>query len=121
MITEGHLEQLCLDWFRAGGYVTANGPDLAFDGDKPERRDYQQTILTGRLLAALQKINPHIPLSTLEEAVLTITKPESQRMSAHQKAKGPRVSAEARSRPGLPSPCFRVVGSWTDLVKEIFV
>jgi type I restriction enzyme R subunit len=77
MINEEHLEQLCLDWFRAGGYVTAYGPDLAYDGDTPERRDYQQTVLTGRLLTALQKINPHISRATLEEAALTITKPES--------------------------------------------
>ena len=34
-------------------------------------------MLTGRLLAALQKINPHIPLATLEEAALAVTKSES--------------------------------------------
>ena len=77
MLTEQSLEQLCLDWFGEGGYATAFGPDLAPDGDTPERRDYQQVVLTGRLLAALQKINPHLPLATLEEAVQTITKPQS--------------------------------------------
>ncbi len=77
MITEDQLEQLCLDWFRAGGYNYAFGPDIAHDGDMPERGDYQQTVLTGRLLGALQKINPHIPLETLEEAAQTISKPES--------------------------------------------
>ena len=68
-ITENHLEQLCLDWFHAGGYSTAYGPDLACDGTTPERRDYQQTVLTGRMLTALQRINPHIPLATLEEEI----------------------------------------------------
>ncbi|KIH78190.1 type I restriction enzyme, R subunit [Geoalkalibacter ferrihydriticus] len=77
MITEDHLEQLCLDWFRTGGYATAFGPDLAPDGGTPERRDYQQTILTERLLAALQKINPHIPFAILEDAAQLVTKPES--------------------------------------------
>jgi type I restriction enzyme R subunit len=77
MITEDQLEQLCLDWFRTQGYSYAYGPDIAPDGDTPERRDYQQVVLTGRLLAALQNINPHIPLATLEEAALTVTKPES--------------------------------------------
>lgn len=77
MITEDHLEQLCLDWFRAGGYATAYGPDIAHDGDTPERSDYLQVVLTGRLLAALQKINPHIPLATLEEAAQAVIKPES--------------------------------------------
>lgn len=32
MITEDHLEQLCLDWFRAQGYIYAYGPDIVFDG-----------------------------------------------------------------------------------------
>jgi type I restriction enzyme, R subunit len=77
MITEDHLEQLCLDWFREGGYTTAFGPDLAPDGATPERRDYQQTILTDRLLAALRRINPHIPLAILEDAAQAVTKPES--------------------------------------------
>ena len=71
------LEQLCLDWFRAGGYEYAYGPDIAPDGDAPERIDYQQVVLTGRLISSLQKINSHIPLVTLEEAALAITKPES--------------------------------------------
>ena len=28
MITEDQLEQLCLDWFREGGYEYAYGPEL---------------------------------------------------------------------------------------------
>ena len=77
MITEDQLEQLCLEWFKTGGYEFACGRDIARDGDTPERSDYQQIILTGRLISCLQKINPHIPLDTLEEAALTVTKPES--------------------------------------------
>ena len=77
MTTEDQLEKLCLDWFRTGGYLYAYGPDIAFDGDTPERRDYQKVVLAGRLLAALQRINPHIPLATLEEAAQGVTKPES--------------------------------------------
>lgn len=77
MINEDQLEQLCLDWFRAGGYTYAYGPDIAHDGDMPERSDYLQVVLTGRLLTALQKINPHIPLTILEETAQAVTKPES--------------------------------------------
>ena len=77
MITENQLEQLCLDWFREQGYCYAFGPDIAHDGDTPERSDYIQVVLTNRLVTALQKINPHIPLATLEEAALAVTKPES--------------------------------------------
>lgn len=77
MITEDQLEKLCLEWFRESGYSYAYGPDIAFDGDYPEREDYRQVVLSDRLLSSMQKINPHIPLAALEEAALTITKPES--------------------------------------------
>ena len=76
-ITEDHLEQLCLDWFKAGGYDYAYGPDIAPDGTMPERRDYHQSVLLDRLISSLKEINPHIPFETLEEAALTVTKPES--------------------------------------------
>jgi type I restriction enzyme R subunit len=76
-VTEDQLEQLCLDWFRAGSYEYAYGPDIACDGDMPERSDYLQVVLTGRLLAALQRINPHIPPATLEEAAEAISKRSS--------------------------------------------
>ncbi len=48
MITEDQLEQLCLDWFREGGYEYTNGPDIGHDGVAPERADYRQVVLTGR-------------------------------------------------------------------------
>ena len=77
MITEEQLEHICLEWFREGGYECVFGPDIAHDGETPERIDYRQVVLIGRLMSAMQKINPHIPLSILEEAALTVTKPES--------------------------------------------
>lgn len=67
-ISEDHLEQLCLDWFRVGDYNYVSGPDIATDGDTPERSDYNQVIPTNRLVSSLHKINPHIPLGTLDEA-----------------------------------------------------
>ncbi|PIW56861.1 MAG: hypothetical protein COW14_09150, partial [Piscirickettsiaceae bacterium CG12_big_fil_rev_8_21_14_0_65_44_934] len=66
MITEDQLEQLCLEWFQSIGYAYANGYDIAPDGDSPERNDYRQIVLFGRLLNQLQIINPHIPASVLE-------------------------------------------------------
>ena len=77
MITEDQLEQLCLDWFREGGYEYAYGPSIAVDGESPERPDYKQILLSGRLLDALQRINPKIPRIALEDQVVhLLTKPE---------------------------------------------
>lgn len=44
MITEDQLEQLCLDWFREGGYEYANGYDISHDGEASEREDYKQVL-----------------------------------------------------------------------------
>ena len=37
MITEGQLEQICLEWFRDGGYEYGNGPYIAPNGDAQVR------------------------------------------------------------------------------------
>jgi len=77
MISEELIEKSCLAWFEQSGYAVAFGPDIAHDGEMPERADYRQVALSGRLLSAMQKINPHIPLAVLEEAAVSITKPQS--------------------------------------------
>ncbi|WP_134082584.1 type I restriction endonuclease subunit R [Thiohalophilus thiocyanatoxydans] len=77
-MTEDQLEQLCLNWFHEAGYETAHGPDIAPDGEAPEREDYRQVLLTGRLHQALRRINPHVPSEVLDEQVIhPLGKPES--------------------------------------------
>ena len=75
LITEDHLEQQCLEWFKELGYAYAFAPDLAPDGTTPERTDFRQVILTGRLRSALQRLNPEVPTSTIESAVLQLANP----------------------------------------------
>ncbi|SCZ68387.1 type I restriction endonuclease subunit R [Thiohalomonas denitrificans] len=77
MITEDQLERLCLSWFQSLGYDHSRGYDIAPDGDSPERSDYRQIVLFDRLLAQLQKINPHTPLAVLESVSQQIAKPET--------------------------------------------
>jgi type I restriction enzyme R subunit len=75
LITEDHLEQQCLEWFQELGYAYAFAPELAPDGTTPERTDFRQVILTGRLRSALQRLNPEVPASTIESAVLQLANP----------------------------------------------
>lgn len=78
MITEDQLEQDCLNWFRETGYEIAHGPDIAPDGEAPEREDYRQVLLAGRLHETLRRINPHVPAEVLDEQVIhPLGKPES--------------------------------------------
>lgn len=74
MLKEETLELSCLAWFEQTGWNIAHGPDISPDGSAPERSDYRDVILSGRLLASLQKLNPQIPLSALEEAVQVVLK-----------------------------------------------
>jgi len=75
LITEDHLEQQCLEWFQELGYAYAFAPDLAPDGSSPERTDFRQVVLTGRLRSALQRLNPDVPAGTIESAVLQLANP----------------------------------------------
>jgi len=86
VITEDQLEQLCLDWFQSIGYDTVCGYDIAPDGDSPERSDYRQIILHDRLLNCLQVINPHIPVASLEQVALQVSKPETPILIKNNKA-----------------------------------
>ena len=75
LITEDHLEQQCLEWFKELGYRHVFAPDLDRDGSTPERSDYRKVILTGRLRSALQRLNPGVPASSIESAVLQLANP----------------------------------------------
>ncbi|MBV1929028.1 MAG: type I restriction endonuclease subunit R [Gammaproteobacteria bacterium] len=86
MITEDQLEQLCLDWFQSVGYDYVCGYDIAPDGDSPERSDYRQIILHDRLLNRLKMINSHIPLASLEQVALQVSKPETPMLIKNNKA-----------------------------------
>jgi type I restriction enzyme R subunit len=72
MMNEQQLEDLCIGWFQETGWQFVHGPDIAPEGVNPERADYRQVILRDRLLAALARINPHIPPAALEQTVLTV-------------------------------------------------
>ena len=89
-LTEEQLENLCLDWFREGGWDVLHGPDIAPDGSNPLRSDYAQTILENDLRQVFEKINPHLPAQVLEncfEQVLSkISKPESLDLVTNNRA-----------------------------------
>jgi type I restriction enzyme R subunit len=75
LISEDHLEQQCCEWFTDLGYTHVFAPQLDSDGTTPERTDFRQVILTGRLRSALQRLNPDVPAGTIESAVLQLANP----------------------------------------------
>jgi len=72
--TESTIEQAAIDWLKDLGYSYAFGPEIAFDGKSPERSDYQEALLLGRLQEALTRLNPDLPPAAREEAFRTLTR-----------------------------------------------
>ncbi|OEZ60976.1 type I restriction endonuclease subunit R [Duganella sp. HH105] len=68
-MTEDQLEQEALAWLQDVGYIHLYGPDIAFDGARPERADYRQVQLAFRLREAIHKLNPDIPIAAREDAL----------------------------------------------------
>ncbi len=67
--TESDLENATLEWLEEIGYSVAFGPNLAPDGETPERKTYQDVVLVDRLRAAIARINPKIPKVAQDDAV----------------------------------------------------
>jgi type I restriction enzyme R subunit len=72
--TESTIEQASIDWFKELGYIYAFGPEIAFDGERPERSDYHETLLLGRLQDAITRLNGDLPVQAQEEALRRITR-----------------------------------------------
>ena len=83
---ESHLEQATLEWFEELGYETVFAPDIAPDGEYPEREDYSDVILKERLHEALERINPTLPDEAIEEAIRQILIPQSPSLLMNNKA-----------------------------------
>ena len=68
-LTESAIEELTITLLEGQGYKYIYGPDIAPDGDKPERRDYGEVLLTARLEEALRRINSKLPPAVLQTAI----------------------------------------------------
>ena len=60
-VSENTVEQVALSWLRELGWDVAYGPNIAPDGDSPERDDYGDVMLARRLRDALARLNPGLP------------------------------------------------------------
>lgn len=76
--TEQQLEEAAIEVMKELDYEYQYGPDIAPDGDNPEREDYREVILKNRVLEALRKLNPNLPDDAIEEAyrkIITFNSP----------------------------------------------
>lgn len=79
--TESDLEKAVLEWLQELGYDIVFGPEIAPDGEKPERKSFSDVVLVDRLRSAISRLNPQIPKDAQEEALkkvinATLTNPK---------------------------------------------
>lgn len=71
-ITENDIELWAIEELENLGWQYIHGAVIAPDGDNPERNTFSDIILKGRLLQAIARNNPGIPLEAQQEAVKVI-------------------------------------------------
>jgi len=85
-LDEAQVEIVAVGYLRDLGYDYVHGPDIAPDGESPERADYGQVVLVDRLRCALERINPDVPREAIEEALRSVTRPESPSLIINNRA-----------------------------------
>jgi type I restriction enzyme R subunit len=68
-VVESTVEEAMLDWLSELGYETAYGPDVEPEKLAAERDDFTEVVLSRRLRAALELINPQLPPSAIDDAM----------------------------------------------------
>jgi len=68
--SESVVEDAALEWLAALGYTVLHGPDIAVGQPAAERTDalYRDTVLAGRLHAAITRLNPSLPPDAIDDA-----------------------------------------------------
>lgn len=85
-LTESAIETFAIQLFERLGYHYIYGPDIAPDGEHPERSRYDEVILSERLSAAVRRINPTMPHSALQEAVKEVERLHSPELLVNNEA-----------------------------------
>lgn len=82
-ITENTIEEFAIALLEQLGYQYIYAPEIAPDGERPERKSYEDVLLLGRLQEAIRRINPKVPLDSQEEALKEIQRINSPELIAN--------------------------------------
>lgn len=85
-LTESAIEDFAIKLFERLGYSYIHAPDIAPDGEKPERSRYDEVLLTGRLAQALKRINPKLSPAMLQTALKEVQRISSPELLANNEA-----------------------------------
>jgi len=82
-ITENTIEKFAIEQLERLGYQYIYAPDIAPDGERPERNSYEDVLLIERLQNAVRRINPNIPPDAQEEAIKEVQRIHSPELLAN--------------------------------------
>ena len=85
-VAESVVEQAALAWLEGLDWRIAHGPDIAPDTPGAERVDYGEVVLAQRLRDALARLNPDLPVTTLEDAFRKLIRPKGPSLQARNRA-----------------------------------
>jgi len=85
-ITESAIEELAIELLEKQGYRYIYAPDIAPDGENPERDSFEDVLLLERLRRAVGRINPSIPANAREDAIKQIQRLNSPELIANNEA-----------------------------------
>ncbi len=85
-LTESAIEGFAIKLFERLGYSYVYAPDIAPDGEKPERSHYGEVLLAGRLEQALKRINPKLSPAMLQDALKEVQRISSTELLANNEA-----------------------------------
>jgi type I restriction enzyme R subunit len=75
-MNEADVEAIALAWLSEAGWSLAFGPDIAPDMPAAEQAEFGEVVLAERLRSALERLNPSLPASAVEDAFRKLTRPE---------------------------------------------
>jgi len=82
-ITENTIEKFAIEQLERLGYDYIYAPNIAPDGERPERNSYEDVLLIERLQNAVRRINPNIPPDAQEEAIKEVQRIHSPDLIAN--------------------------------------
>ena len=84
-IFESDTENVALEWLADIGWSVSYGPEISPDSDTSERSSYGDVVLDEILRRALERLNPSIPQSAIDDAYRRLTRPEGSSLEARNR------------------------------------
>ena len=85
-LTESSIEDFAIKLFERLGYSYVYAPDIAPDGERPERSHYGEVLLVGRMEQALKRINPKLSPAMLQAGLKEVQRIHSPELLANNEA-----------------------------------